>query len=696
MHLTELENLLSQMTLEEKVGQLVQLFEGEFYGGINGDHGVITKENSYAIGSITGVKGYEYTYKIQKEYMENSRLKIPLFFILDIVHGYKINYPIALGAGCSFNPELLKKCVASSTKEAIGGGINVTYSPMADMTFDPRWGRTIENTGEDHYLNRLFTEKTIEGFQENNVAACLKHFIGYGFCEGGRDYGTANFNDLTMYNILMEQARGAINKDVKFVMAGFSAVDGVPPTANKYLLDIVLRKQLNYDGIIISDHSSIPELVNHGIAKNEKEAAFLAFDAGVEIELCTTAYLQYLPELIREGRLDEEKLNQSVMRILKLKNELGLFENPYYMLKENEVNFEIEKECRDNAFELITESVVLAKNNGSLPITSEEYIVMGPHIFEDHILGFNAANAHYEDTVTIAKGLDNYNINYKLGAVINYYNNDINMDLPSNSKVLFFGGEFFRESGESVSRSNIQLDATQTAIIKKLKENNNEVNLILFNGRAMELTNVVDHVDSLLISFFPGTEGGNAIAAILKGDVSPSGRLTTSFVKSVGQLPLYYNNLPTGREKVFSDQEWVNGYCDIDNDPLFCFGHGLTYTTFEYSNCVINGNILSVDVTNTGDKIAKEVVQFYYWDEVAQVSRPKKQLFNFAKVSINPGATKNVSINISSEDFVYYNKQGEAIIEDGDITIFVAKSAMDVKFTKRINITSNDVKEINV
>lgn len=668
----DLNKLLSQMTLEEKAGQLSQIFDGDYYNAQDIDVTVV--------GSISGIKDSVGIKAIQEDYLERSRLKIPLYFILDIVHGYKINYPIALAAGCSFNPELLGKAVAVSAREGLAAGINVTYSPMADMTFDPRWGRTIENTGEDHYLNSLYTRETIRNFEDNNMASCMKHFIGYGTCEGGKDYATASFSDMTMYNVMLPQFRAAIEENVKFVMAGFSAVDGVPPTANKYLLKDVLRGQLGFDGIIISDHSSIPELVNHGIAKDEKHAALLAFEAGVEVELATTTYLRYLPELVREGKIEEADLDKSVMRVLKLKEELNLFENPYQMDVERDTNNLFFEESKKVAFEMACESIVLAKNEATLPLSDEEYIIMGPHVDETYILGFNAANAIYEETVTVRQGLENYGVNIVDGPKINYKNNSV-VDLPKNKKVIITIGEFYRDSGESISRSNIQIDESQVKILNELKVNGCEVNAILFNGRALDLSNVIESIDSLLIAFLPGSEGGNAIGAIMSGQVNPSAKLSTTFPRSVGQIPIYYNSLPSGRLKTFEEQEWVSGYDDLSTTPLFAFGHGLSYSNFTYSNVVCENGKVSLTITNNSEITGMDNVQLYYWDKVAQISRPMKQLFNFTKVLVEANSSVEVEMSYTKEDFKYYLKNGDEVIESGDVVIYVA-SASDKVITE--------------
>jgi beta-glucosidase len=695
----DINKLLKEMTLEEKVGQLVQIFDGEFVDRHHQQDNFrqcnLAGDKIYTVGSISGAKGAVSAYNIQKDYLENSRLKIPLLFMLDVIHGYETNFPIALGFGASFNPKLVSKAIKMSAHEARVAGTSVTYSPMADMTYDPRWGRMMENTGEDVYLNKLYTSTIVEAFQgdmnllNNGIGACVKHFIGYGYGEGGRDYATSDFSKLELYNKILPQFKTAIDSNVQLVMCAFNTVDGIPCTANKDLLRNLLRKELGFNGVIISDHSSIQELITHGVARDLRECAKLSIEAGVDIELATKSYSTHLQELVESGDIDIKLVDDAVYRVLKLKENLGLFANPFYMLPDEEKNILGNVYHQKIAYDIACESIVLLENpNNMLPLNkSEKVLFLGPVLEEKNTIGFNACAVDYDQTVTIYDALLSKEFNCHTFTGINFNNindeliNQLTKEVKLYDKVVLCLGEYSRQSGEGIARTDITLDEKQLSLLKAVHVVNPNVIVTVQAGRPLDLQAVNKLNVPILYTWLLGSQSGNAIVDTIYGLNNPSGKTTVSFPLSVGQIPVYYNHLNTGRPKLHEDQEYVTGYVDATMKARYPFGYGLSYSEFEFDNIEVSLDAdqvkVNLDVSNKSDVDGCEVVQVYVQDVYASISRPVKELKGFKKINIKAMSTVHVEIIIDVEQLGFYNAQGVYLIEPGEFNVYVGNSSVN-------------------
>lgn len=707
----ELNELLNKMTFEEKIGQMTQL-AGYLYeesssdvtgplSGVNGPE-FLDATN----GSIVGSYGAASIKEIQSKYLEKSRLKIPLLFMADVIHGYRTIFPIPLAIGTTWNTELAEKSAEIAAKESAVSGIHLTFSPMVDLVRDPRWGRVLESTGEDPYLNAEFSKAFVYGYQGKDlasdkmrIAACVKHFIAYGLSQGGREYNTVDVSKRELLENHISGFEAAIEAGVEMVMTSFNPVDGIPSTGNKELVEGVLRKKLSFEGVVISDWTSLGELITNGVAENEKEAAERAINATVDIEMMTFCYAIGLKKLVEEGTISEDSIDEAVMRILKLKNKLGLFEDPYRGLseeKEKEIVFS--EEHKESARQVSEESIVLLKNeNNTLPLNKHQKIALiGPFSDECNVLGqwhwrgdeseasqLADAFSHKlkSDYYTVAKGSG---IAERDDSLLNEAVNNANQ---ADTVVLAIG-EHIKMSGEAASRSDITLPEAQIELIKAVKETGKPLVVVLFNGRPLDLKGVLDEADAVLETWFLGTESGNAISNVLFGDVNPSGKLTMSFPHNVGQIPVHYNHFSTGRPYTEgSEEKWVSRYIDIPNEPRLAFGFGLSYTTFEYSDLILSSETftketdikVSVEVTNSGKVKGKEVVQFYIHDLFAEVIRPVKELKGFKKIELEPGETKEVTFMLNEKTVRYVHSDLEKRSDPGEFTIYIGSSSTDVK-----------------
>lgn len=707
----ELNELLNKMTFEEKIGQMTQL-AGYLYeesssdvtgplSGVNGPE-FLDATN----GSIVGSYGAASIKEIQSKYLEKSRLKIPLLFMADVIHGYRTIFPIPLAIGTTWNTELAEKSAEIAAKESAVSGIHLTFSPMVDLVRDPRWGRVLESTGEDPYLNAEFSKAFVYGYQGKNlasdkmrIAACVKHFIAYGLSQGGREYNTVDVSKRELLENHISGFEAAIEAGVEMVMTSFNPVDGIPSTGNKELVEGVLRKKSSFEGVVISDWTSLGELITNGVAENEKEAAERAINATVDIEMMTFCYAIGLKKLVEEGTISEDSIDEAVMRILKLKNKLGLFEDPYRGLseeKEKEIVFS--EEHKESARQVSEESIVLLKNeNNTLPLNKHQKIALiGPFSDECNVLGqwhwrgdeseasqLADAFSHKlkSDYYTVAKGSG---IAERDDSLLNEAVNNANQ---ADTVVLAIG-EHIKMSGEAASRSDITLPEAQIELIKAVKETGKPLVVVLFNGRPLDLKGVLDEADAVLETWFLGTESGNAISNVLFGDVNPSGKLTMSFPHNVGQIPVHYNHFSTGRPYTEgSEEKWVSRYIDIPNEPRLAFGFGLSYTTFEYSDLILSSETftketdikVSVEVTNSGKVKGKEVVQFYIHDLFAEVIRPVKELKGFKKIELEPGETKEVTFMLNEKTVRYVHSDLEKRSDPGEFTIYIGSSSTDVK-----------------
>lgn len=711
MHL-DLQELLNKMTLEEKIAQLVQLATPFFHGA--NDQGEITgpmKEMNMTeeiiknTGSVLGASGANQIKAIQEHHLNNSRLRIPLLFMSDIVHGFRTIFPIPLAMGCSWDMELAEKSAEIAAKEAAVSGIHVTFAPMVDLVRDPRWGRVLETTGEDPYLNSQFARAQVRGFQGeslddlNRVAACVKHFAAYGAAEGGRDYNTVNMSERELREMHLPAYQAALEEGCEMVMAAFNTVDGIPATGNKKLMRQLLRDELKFDGVLISDWGAVKELIPHGVATNEAEAALKSIEAGIDIEMMTTCYVDHLKSMTTNGLIDVKLIDEAVLRILSLKKKLGLFENPFRAADQKlEQDIVLSEDHRHASYHLATKSCVLLKNeNETLPLRKEQRIALiGPFADSGDILGAWSWKGSKEEATTLLKGLqrkiDPSFIHTATGSFIESSSDELlkeAYEIASRSEIIVLAlGEASEMSGEAGSRTNIQLPQAQLELFHALKKTGKPVVVVLFNGRPLDITEITIKADAVLEAWYPGTEGGTAIADLLIGEVNPSGKLTMSFPYSVGQVPVYYNHFNTGRPKDAPDaqERYASQYLDSPNKPLFSFGYGLSYTTYSYQNMRLssdtlstNGEIIaSIDVTNTGKIEGEEIVQLYIQDAVGEVVRPLKELKGFVKVSLKPGETENVQFTIIAEQLRYTHADLTFSSDPGQFNVYIGPNSEEV------------------
>ncbi|WP_211278994.1 glycoside hydrolase family 3 N-terminal domain-containing protein [Sutcliffiella halmapala] len=703
--------LLEQMTLDEKIAQLVQLATF-FYKGAAGDGEItgpmadlgIDQDVVINSGSVLGASGANEVRNIQKEHLAENRLGIPLLIMADIVHGFKTIFPVPLAIGCSWDMELAEKSAEIAAKEAAVSGVHVSFAPMVDLVRDPRWGRVMESTGEDPYLNSLFARAFVRGFQGNDltndqhrVAACVKHFAAYGAPEGGRDYNTVNMSERQLRESYLPAYKAALDEGCEMVMTAFNTVDGIPATGNKKLMRDLLRDEWGFDGVLISDWGAVKEQIFHGVAADERESALKSIVAGVDIEMMTSCYPKHLKELVESGEVSEEIIDESVLRILALKEKLGLFENPYRGADEELENQVImSEEHRKASRELAAKSCVLLKNEGVLPLQKEQKVALvGPFAKSGDILGPWSWHGSKEEAVQLHEGfkmkMDATNLTIAEGSDIETVTEEQVQEAMKAAKeadvIVLALGERSSMSGEACCRADIRLPEAQIQLISKLKELQKPMVAVLFNGRPLDLHGVIDQVDAVLEAWYPGTEGGAAVADLLFGDVNPSGKLTMSFPFSVGQIPVYYNSFNTGRpNRPDAPNHYVSKYLDIPNEPLLPFGFGLSYTNFTYSEMTLTQTIItpnepitvSVKVTNAGDTAGEEIVQLYIHDISGEIVRPLKELKGYSKVWLQPGETKEIFFTITEEQLRYYHSDLQFTSDNGEFHVMIGPNSKEL------------------
>ena len=707
------------MSLEEKIGELFQLpsyfFNGDMVTGPAGELG-ITPDDLRVSGSCLSIAGAERIHEIQQKHIEKHPHHIPMLFMADIINGYRTVFPIPLAQGCTFDPGLAEKCASIAAREAAAAGLHVTFSPMADLVRDARWGRVMESTGEDTYLNGLMAAAMVRGYfsKKGALAACLKHFAGYGAPDGGRDYNTVELSERTLAEDYLPAYKKAIDAGCALVITSFNTLNRIPSTANRRLLREVLRGEMQFDGVVISDWCAVSELIPHGIAADEKEAAVLALNAGVDIDMASPVYLKNLKELAEQKRIDEKQIDESVLRILTLKNKLGLFENPYKDGSEaDEKELLLCASHREAARDCAEKSFVLLKNEDSfLPLKKgkESVAFIGPFTDNQLLYGSWSFFGDEQDCVTVKAGVtQNYpdaDVFFAQGCptadpgtnVLGFQKTppkeefdlqealDTAVELAKKAdKVVLTLGEHRDFSGEGASRADITLPSCQLELFHKICEVNPNVCVVLFNGRPLDIREINQKAKAILEAWLPGTEGGNALAGILYGDASPSGRLSMSFPYCVGQVPVHYNHMSTGRPFAgdYRTTRYNSKYLDIPNEPLYPFGYGLTYTAFEYSDISLDSDILhkgdsicaSVRVTNTGERPGTETVQMYLHDVSASVTRPVRELKGFCKVFLEPGESRVVAFPITEDMLRFYNITMDYVSEPGQFEVFIGSDS---------------------
>ncbi len=700
MERKELENILTRMTLEEKIGQLVQLtpdFFSKGTGEITGpmaDLG-LSEEELYTIGSVLGTHTKEEVIRIQKNYLKKSRLKIPLVFMADVIHGYETIFPIPLALGASFSEELVKKVADYSAKETTEAGVHVTFSPMVDLVRDPRWGRVLESTGEDSYLNTILGSAFVKGYQGENgnlsqnkdkIAACLKHFAAYGAAEGGRDYNTVDMSDLNLYENYLPSFAGGIAAGAKLVMTSFNVFKGIPSTANQWLLKKVLREDLDFKGLVISDWGAVRELVTHGVAEDLKEAAILGLNAGCDMDMMSNAYLKNLKEALKENAVTKEQINAAVLKVLELKNDLGLFEDPYRGVLEKENTITASEKIRQVAREAVRKSCVLLKNEENiLPLQPQQKIALvGPFAESNDLLGAWSWIGKKEEVVTLKEGLEKVcpslrTVGTKERACFTKDELENMLEAAKNNDVVIVAlGESSAESGEATSKGQPILPSSQVELLRELQAVNPNIVTILFNGRPLILEDVAQLSKGLLEAFFPGSEGGNGISDLLVGKYSPEGKLPMTYPLTIGQIPLHYDELTTGRPLTENYQGggYVSFYLDQPNTPLYPFGYGLTYgnlTIKEVKIPKIMKENLDVTLTleNHSFKEVSETLQVYVKDHVGKVALPKRKLRKILKVTLEGNSAKEVVFSLTKEDLVYVHPDLKKYSDPGEFTLYL-------------------------
>lgn len=726
--------LLNDMSLEEKVNQMSQVI-----GGFFDDDTVITgpmaemgftEENIELSGSVIGSMGAETVKKIQKSYMEKHPHHIPLLFMLDIINGYKTVFPIPLGQGATFEPELSEKCAAVAAKEASVSGLHVTFAPMTDLVRDARWGRVMESTGEDPYLNGLFCESMVKGFQGENlsdeykIAACVKHFAGYGAPTAGRDYNTVELSEHTFREFYLPSYKAGIDAGAALVMTSFNTVNGIPATGNKKLMRGILRDEMGFDGVLISDWAAIEETIYHGYCADKEDAAIRAVEAGVDIDMMTGIYCDNLCRLVREGKIPESLVDECCMRILELKNKLGLFENPYKDAdEEKEQQLILCKEHRELAREAARKSFVLLKNEEQiLPLDkTKKTAFIGPYVNSRNLMGSWSIIGEAKDITTVEEtmAVEEAGNNVvccqgspMLGAevILEGFTEEnqatytpeeeakmLEEALEAAKKadqVVLFIGEDRLQSGEATSNATIQIPQIQQNLLERVAEINENIAVVLFSGRPLDLRDVQVKAKAILEVWMPGTEGARAITDVLYGRYNPTAKLPMSFPYCVGQVPVHYNEYATGRPHVEGKDKdrFRSKYLDIPNAPLYPFGYGLSYTTFTVSEVSLDKDSMkdgesiqaAVTVKNTGTCAGTETIQLYLHDFAASVVRPVKELKDFRKVTLQPEEEARVEFTITEPQLRFLSENHIFESEAGVFEVFIgtdSTTANKAKFT---------------
>ncbi len=726
---TFIDALMKKMTLEEKLGQLNLPASGDIVTGKAMNNDIFLKIKAGKVGGLFNIKSVAKIKAVQKVAVEESRLKIPMIFGMDVIHGYQTTFPIPLGMSCTWDMALVEQSAKIAAQEASADGICWTFSPMVDISRDPRWGRISEGNGEDAYLGGQIAKAMVKGYQgddfskNTNIMACVKHYANYGAAEAGRDYNTTDMSRIRMFNEYLPPYKAAVDAGAGSVMASFNEVDGIPATANKFLLSDVLRKQWGFKGFVVTDYTGINEMVEHGLGDLQKVSS-LALNAGVDMDMVGEGFLVTLPKSLKEHKVTLQQIDEACRLVLEAKYKLGLFDDPYKYCNEGRAATDIFTPAnRKVARGIASQSFVLLKNEGHLlPIKKVGTIALiGPLAdAKENMPGTWSVATDFSTPISVLQGLKNAvgttaKILYAKGSNLDAdslfeehatmfgkslhrdaRNNEVilkeALDVASQADVIVAAlGESAEMSGESASRSDIGMPKIQQELLMALLKTGKPVVLVLFAGRPMTLKWEDGHVPAILNVWFGGTEAGDAIADVLFGDVNPSGKLTTTFPQNVGQIPLYYNHKNTGRP--LGEGQWFqkfrSNYLDVSNDPLYPFGYGLSYTNFSYSEITLSSNTLTplkpitatVTLTNNGSVTGKEVVQLYTRQMVGTTTHPVKELKGFQKVELKAGESKKITFTISNSDLKFYNSDLKYVTEPGSFKIFIGGNSRDVKET---------------
>ncbi|HEY2963628.1 MAG TPA: beta-glucosidase BglX [Pyrinomonadaceae bacterium] len=692
--------LLAKMTLAEKLGQLQQL-DGEAGGNYRPEHVDLVRKG--LLGSTLNVRGAAKTNELQRVAMTESRLKIPLLFGFDVIHGYRTIFPIPVAEASSWDPSLAERTAAVAAQEANNAGLRWTFAPMLDIARDARWGRITEGAGEDPFLGAVFAAARVRGFQGSDysapdrLVACAKHWVAYGAAEGGRDYNTTDVSENVLREIYFPPFKAAVDAGVGTLMSSFNAINGVPASANPFTLTKVLRQEWKFDGFVVSDYTAVRELINHGVAADEEQAAALALNAGVEMEMVSRSYNQFGPRLLEQRQLSMATINEAVRRILRIKYRLGLFDKPYTD-ETREPGSLLRPESLRLAREAAARSMVLLKNDRSvLPLdkTVKSIAVIGP-LADDRrsVLGPWAGDGRDENTVTALAGIKasvpaQTKVGYAKGCDIKGDSDAGFAEAVSLAKesdvALVFVGESDDMGGEAASRSSLDLPGRQMDLVKAIQATGKPTVVVLINSRPLTFGWIVDNVPAILGAWMGGSQAGNAIADVLFGDVNPSGKLPVTFPRTAGQVPIYYNHLNTGRPPE-AQNKYSSKYLDVPWTPQFTFGYGLSYTSFKVSNLQLSARrirtadklTVSVEVENTGKRAGDEVVQLYLRDPVASMARPVKELKGFQRVTLQPGEKRRMEFTVTRDQLAFWNRQMRYVVEQGEFIVMVGSNSQDV------------------
>lgn len=711
---SRIDALIARMTLEEKFGQLQQL-DGHAEGTYRPEHLELAKQG--LLGSTLNVRGAKNVNPLQRIAVEQSRLGIPLLFAFDVIHGYRTIFPIPLGEAASWDPEIVERAAAIAAAEAKSVGLHWTFAPMVDVARDARWGRIAEGAGEDPYLGAAMARARVRGFQGDDyslpdrVIACAKHWVAYGAAEAGRDYNTTDMSEHTLRTVYFPPFKAAVDAGVGTFMSAFNDLNGVPTSGNPFTLTEVLREEWGFDGVVVSDYKSVVEMINHGLAKDEADAAWHALTAGVDMEMVSRSYVTEGPRLVKEGRLPMAVVDEAVRRVLRLKFRAGIFDRPY-IDESLEAATLLKPEFRTAARNVAARSMVLLKNDGDvLPLSSSigSLAVIGP--LADNraeMMGNWTGDGRQEDVVTILEGIRRAvgsatRVSHAKGVDIDVktlmpgaraedekapgeassagITEAVELARAADATVLVIG-ETGGMSGEAASRTSLDLPGRQLELAQAIVNLGKPVAIVLIGGRPLSIEWLADNAPAILEAWFPGTEAGHAVADVLFGRVNPGGKLPVTFPRNVGQVPIYYNHKSTGRPPA-ADDKYTSKYLDTSWTPLYPFGHGLSYTAFQLSNLRLGAQTIaptgtvtvSVDVQNTGKREGDEVVQLYIRDVAASRTRPVQELKGFQRITLRPGERRQVQFTLTQEHLGFYNREMKWVVEPGEFNVRVSNSS---------------------